>query len=248
MIAHRLKIREKTRLTKSVFTLEFMLPGLRPSPGQFFQVRVGEGLEPFLNRPISIASYRGSRLVLAVKIVGRGTEMLSRKEPGEELQLLGPFGARFKPARRRSLLIAGGIGIAPLRFLAEFLAARRTSFDLLYGVRTSGEFVFRRELARMAERAVFVAERGYKKKETVVSRLRQMALGGFEVAYACGPRPMFVALQRLDLPMPVYAFCEDFMGCGCGLCMGCAIMYQGAYRRICVDGPVFELGGIDFEV
>lgn len=248
MIGRRLKISKKVRLTESIFTLEFRVPRLRPYPGQFFQLRVGEGLEPFLNRPISIASYRDPRLILAVKIVGRGTMMLSRKEPGEELQLLGPFGARFQPRRRRSLLLAGGIGIAPLRFVAEYMAAKRVPFDLVYGVRASSEFVFRRELVRMAERAVFIAERGYKNKETVVSRLRKMALAGYEAAYACGPKSMLVALQQLDLPMPVYAFCEDFMGCGCGLCMGCAIKYRGAYRRICVDGPVFELEGIDFEV
>lgn len=247
-IAHKLKISNKVWLTKSVFTMEFILHHIRPFPGQFFQVRVNEGFEPFLNRPLSIASYKNSRLLLAVKIVGRGTKMLSMKKPGEQLELLGPFGRKFKPPRRRSLLIAGGIGIAPLRFLAEYLSAMKTGFDLLYGVRASDEFIFRNEVGRMAGRAIFVAERGYKKKETVISRLRRMDLTGYAAAYACGPRPMLIELQKLDLPVEVYAFCEDFLGCGCGLCMGCAIMYKGSYRRICVDGPVLELGGIDFEV
>lgn len=248
MVAHKLKISKKVWLTKNVFGMEFILPRIRPYPGQFFQVRVNEGFEPFLNRPVSIASYKSSRLLLAVKIVGRGTKMLSMKKPGEQLELLGPFGGKFKPARKRSLLIAGGIGIAPLRFLAEYLSARKTVFDLLYGVRASDEFVFRNKVGRMADRAIFVAERGYQKKETVVSRLRRMDLAGYAVAYACGPRTMLIELQKLNLPMPAYAFCEDFLGCGCGLCMGCAIMYKGSYRRICVDGPVLELGGIDFEV
>ncbi len=247
MNRHRLKIARKLRYAPDIFGLEFRCPGLRPWPGQFFQVQVDDNLEIFLNRPISIASYRRGRLLLVIRVVGRGTKVLSAKEPGDHITLFGPFGNAFKPARKKSLVIAGGIGMAPLHFLCEHLFDGKIGFDVLYGVRDRKEFIFRRDLKRMAERVTLVAERGYKKKETVTSRIAQMNLDGIRVGYACGPKGMLVALQRLVLPFPVHAFCEDFMGCGCGLCLGCAIKHRGTYRRICVDGPVFNLGEIDFE-
>jgi dihydroorotate dehydrogenase electron transfer subunit len=248
MALHRLKIIKKRWFTKSIFGLEFRLPGIRPLPGQFFQVQVDEGVDPFLNRPISIASYVNARLLLVVKVVGRGTRMLGTKEPGEFVKMLGPFGRRFTPSKKKSLIIAGGIGIAPLHFLAEYLFGRKIGFDVLYGVRTKDEFIFTDELVKMSERSFFVAEKGCRKKETVVSKIQKMGLGDYGAAYTCGPRDMFIALQRLNLPMPIYAFCEDFMGCGCGLCLGCAVMYKNEYHRICTDGPVLELGELIFEV
>jgi NAD(P)H-flavin reductase len=103
-------------------------------------------------------------------------------------------------------------------------------------------------MARMADRSIFVAEHGLARKDTVISAIRRMMLNKYESIYTCGPKPMLIELQKLRLPLPVYAFCEDFLGCGCGLCLGCAIKYRGEYKRICVDGPVLELGAIDFEV
>lgn len=248
MISRRLKIVRKIWFTSNIFGLEFRCPGIHPTPGQFFQIRVGEGIDPFLNRPISVASYKEGRLLLVIKVVGRGTRMLSTMEEGGHLTLFGPFGGTFRPRRMPTLLIAGGIGIAPLFFLAEYLSRKKIAFDLIYGVRTKQDFVFREEMTKMAVRSSYVAERGFKKHETVVSAMRKTRLDGYLVAYTCGPRQMLIELQKLHLPMFVYAFCEDFLGCGCGLCLGCAIKYNGAYKRICVDGPIFELGGIDFEV
>ncbi len=248
MISRRLKIFGKKWYTDSIFGLEFNYPNLKPLPGQFFQVQIDESMDPFLNRPISIASYRRGRLLMLIKVVGRGTQMLGAKEKGDQVTLFGPFGSKFRPKKRRSLLIAGGIGVAPLHFLAEYLSQNGVSFDILYGVRTNRDFILRRDLAEMADNTIWVAERGYRRKGTAVSVVKKMDLRDYEIAYTCGPREMLIALQKLDLSMPVYAFCEDFLGCGCGLCLGCAIMYKGEYKRICVDGPVLELGEIDFEV
>ena len=248
MVSRRLRIVRKIWYANNIFGLEFRCPGIRPMPGQFFQIRVGEGIDPFLNRPISVASYKDGRLLIVIKVVGRGTRMLSTKNEGDHLTLFGPFGRRFRPRRMRTLLIAGGIGIAPLLFLAEHLFRNKIAFDLIYGVRTRREIIFREEMTKMAVRSSYVAERGFKKHQTVVSAMKKMCLEDYQIAYTCGPRQMLIELQRLQMPMPVYAFCEDFLGCGCGLCLGCAIMYHGEYKRICVDGPIFELGEIDFEV
>jgi dihydroorotate dehydrogenase electron transfer subunit len=248
MISRRLEIARKTWYTQDIFGFEFYYPGIHPVPGQFFQIQVDEGIDPFLNRPISVASYKATRLRLIIKVVGRGTRMLGGKSKGEPITLFGPFGKRFRPQKKKSLLIAGGIGIAPLHFLAEHLYSNRIPFDLLYGVRTTKDFILRKEMSRMCRKSLFVAEHGLKRKETAVSAIRRLKIDDYEVIYSCGPKQMLVEMQRLNLPVPVYAFCEDFLGCGCGLCLGCAIMYKNEYRRICVDGPIFELREIDFEV
>lgn len=248
MISRNLKIVRKLRYTSEIFGLEFRCPGIRPVPGQFFQVQVDNTLDPFLNRPISVASYKNSRLLLIVKVVGRGTKILSRKNTGDTVTLLGPFGNRIRFKKEKCLLVAGGIGIAPLHFLAEYLSKAKILFDLLYGVRDRADFILRREMTRLAGKSIYVAEHGLRNKHTVVSAIKGMPLNDYRSVYTCGPRAMLVELQKLNLSLPVYAFCEDFLGCGCGLCLGCAIMYRGEYKRICVDGPILELGAINFEV
>jgi dihydroorotate dehydrogenase electron transfer subunit len=240
-------IRKRRWFTDNVFGLECYLPGINPRPGQFFQVRIGEGYDPFLNRPISIASYVRGKLLLVVKILGRGTKILSEKREGDDLTLLGPFGTGVRPVRKKSLLIAGGIGTAPLYFLAQDLYRRRVSFTFLYGTKTPADIILKNNIIKISNEAIFVTERGSQTRQTAVGAVREIDTSEYGAAYACGPRDMLRELQSLRLPMPVYAFCEDFLGCGCGLCLGCAIKYRGVYKRVCEDGPVFELEGIEFE-
>jgi dihydroorotate dehydrogenase electron transfer subunit len=236
----------KKWLNPEIFSLRIRLPGIRPKPGQFFQVRVAETLDPFLNRPISIASYEKDTLLLVIKVVGRGTALLSRKAVGDEVILIGPFGKGVKPKKKKSLLIAGGIGVAPLYFLAQRLHERKTPFTFVYGAKTAAGLVLKGDIRRRATKSVFVTEQG-RKKTTAVAALRTLDTREYSVAYACGPRAMLRSLQKMDLGIPVHAFCEDFLGCGCGLCLGCAILDRGQYKRICEDGPVFELSGITFD-
>lgn len=241
-----LTIRKKSWYNKNTFGLEVYAPRIDPQPGQFFQLRVSDGVDPFLNRPISVASYTGGKLFFIVKVVGRGTNLLSKKQVGEKLTMLGPFGTPITVRRKKSLIIAGGIGVAPLYFLAQKLNARGASCTFLYGAKRPEDIILKGHIRRVAHRALFVTEYGSKRRMTAVQAMHRLEMDDYEVAYTCGPRPMLIELQQLQLPIPVYAFCEDFLGCGCGLCLGCAISYKGTYKRICVDGPVFELSGIDF--
>ncbi len=239
-------IQRKRWLTGNVFGLEFYVPGIDPRPGQFFQVQAGEGYDPFLNRPISVASYMRGRLQLIIKVMGKGTRILSEKHEGDTVALLGPFGNGAKIARGKCLLIAGGIGAAPLYFLAQHLYRRRSNFTFLYGTKTPQDIILKSHIIKIANEAIFVTERGSRIPQTAVGAVREIDTSEYRAAYACGPRDMLQALQGLELPMPVHAFCEDYLGCGCGLCLGCAIKYRGKYQRVCEDGPVFELKGIEF--
>jgi len=243
---HTAAIEKKKWFNENIFGLELSMRGIKPMPGQFFQLRISDNLDPFLNRPISVASYLHNRLLFIIKIVGRGTRMLSEKNVGDDLTLWGPLGKGIQVKKKKSLLIAGGIGVAPLYHLAQELHKRRIDFTFLYGTKKPADLVLKNSLSKMADRTIFVTEKGSKKKMTAVAALKKIDLKEYKIAYTCGPRKMLIELQRLNLPIPVYAFCEDFLGCGCGLCLGCAIMYRGEYKRICEDGPVFELGGIEF--
>jgi dihydroorotate dehydrogenase electron transfer subunit len=246
--ARTVKLKEKRWLSPYTFSMGFYVPGINPDPGQFFQVRVDETFDPFLNRPISVASYSKNRLLLVIKVKGKGTKLLSMKEPGDEVTLLGPFGKSLRLHKGKKLLIAGGIGVAPLFFLAQHLYKRRIQFTFVYGVKTPEEMILKANIVRIAHESIFVTERGQKKRMTAVSAIQHLDHDEYDAAYTCGPREMLIDLQKMQMPIPVYAFCEEFLGCGCGLCLGCAIKFRGEYKRICTDGPVFELKEIDFDV
>jgi|UniRef100_A0A7V3RHQ3 dihydroorotate dehydrogenase electron transfer subunit len=246
MMRHRVKIQKKVWFSPSIFGIEFYLPGINPEPGQFFQIQVSNTLDPFLNRPISIADYNKNRILLIIKVVGRGTQILSRIGVGDELNIFGPFGKGVKITDKKGILIAGGIGVAPLYFLARKLKARGIDFTFIYGAKTPADLILKKELKMIAPRFDFITETGGRKRGTVLSLLEGISLSDFKVGYACGPKQMLKELKDMDLKIPIYAFCEDFLGCGCGLCLGCAIRYNGEYKRICEDGPVFELRGIEF--
>jgi len=244
---HWLEIKKKRWLSDNVFGLEFYLPGIDPRPGQFFQVRVQDTLDPFLNRPISIASYNRDKLLLVIRAIGKGTRLLSEKREGEKILLLGPFGNGVKAVRKKTLLLAGGMGIAPLYFLAQQLYKNRMNFTVLYGTKTPSEIILKTNIIKIANESIFVTESGSKRRATALSALKEIDINDYEVIYACGPKAMLIQLKAFNLSLPVYVFCEDFLGCGCGLCLGCAVKYKGEYKRICEDGPVFELNGIEFE-
>jgi dihydroorotate dehydrogenase electron transfer subunit len=247
MVRRAITIAKKIWYTRDTFGLEFSVSGISPKPGQFFQVRVSKNLDPFLNRPISAASYNRNRLLLIIRIVGQGTFLLSKKEPGDKIWLFGPLGKSIKVKKRRSLLVAGGIGVAPLLFLAQHLKKKKIPFTFLYGAYDKHDLILMSEIKRLSNTCKFVAEHGYARSRTVLQELEHTDTSVFDLAYACGPRAMLKQMQFMDLAMPIYAFCEDFLGCGCGLCLGCAIKYKGMYKRICEDGPVFQLRYIDFE-
>ena len=239
-------ITDKQQLNTDTFSLELKVSGLKLLPGNFFQIRTSETYDPYLNRPISVAEYRSSRLLFIIREVGQGTRLLHQKKIGDRIPILGPMGRGIVPVKKSSLLIAGGIGIAPLIFLAQHLSGRNIPFSLIYGVKNKNEHILKRALKKLCPDQILVHEGGPGKKMTALEALKSIDRSKFDVLYACGPRAMYIEMQKMNIEQPVYVFCEDFLGCGCGICLGCAIKVNGAYKRICTDGPVFELKGIEF--
>lgn len=243
------RIRERLRLTNDIYQLRLEAPEITRTagPGQFIQVRASTGVYPFLNRPLSIAGVDTDRLLVVFKIRGRGTRILSEKSEGDAVNLIGPLGRPVPETEgKKIILIGGGLGAAPLRFLAQVAAPRNQIFFIL-GAKIEREIILVEDIKRFATELIVTTEdgsSGYKGLAT--DRLKDM-LSRVEPdsIFTCGPEGMLRAVKTGAGGLPSFGFFEGRMGCGYGLCMGCAIkMKTGGYRRVCQDGPVFDLSAV----
>jgi dihydroorotate dehydrogenase electron transfer subunit len=190
--------------------------GLEPGvPGQFFMLSPPGRVLP---RPMSLCLALPGELAFLLDPIGPGTRALAALEPGDELDVLGPLGNGFRLDVERPLLVGGGIGIAPLPYVAERLGGA----PALLGFRSAGHA----EAAALLPGAEVVVEPEY-----VTERLEP----GYDVL-ACGPEPMLHAVAA-RAPGAQLAW-EAPMACGYGACHGCAVEIGGALRRLCVEGPV----------
>ena len=208
-------------------------------PGQFVMVSSGGH---FLRRPYSIAGVERDSVVLLVKIVGDGSSAIASVGVGMELSIFGPLGRGFPVDEVKSaLLIAGGIGIAPMLFAASELAGEEIPYLMLYGERTASLFLPDRYIppdARLATDDGSAAFSG-----SVIDMLDELDIAVYDAVFACGPEGMLVSLKRAlaHCERKLYISLEERMACGIGACYGCAVpSVSGGYLRVCTDGPVFD--------
>jgi dihydroorotate dehydrogenase electron transfer subunit len=178
------------------------------------------------------------------RVVGRGTELLGRVREGEELDVLGPLGRPVPAMRGRDvLLVAGGIGVAPLLLLAR-RAARGNRVGVVVGARTKRQLLLLREFRAVGVSVKVATDDGSAGQKGVVTRLAEKEVAGLSdpMVFACGPRAMLRdLLPRFD-PLQVWGFIEERMGCGTGICNCCALPRRGGgYVRFCEEGPVVLL-------
>lgn len=226
----------------------------RALPGQFVHIRVREGLYPFLRRPFSVAGtfpLAGTWQIL-FRVVGEGTRILSSLSRGSYLDCLGPLGSNFKTSRelKPSVLIGGGIGIAPLVFLAHYLVSiERKPIVLLYGAKTYSEMVPLERFLPQEVDVVLATEDGSVGTRGLVTEIfEERVNGGLSPGeiFACGPRPMLRILAEMNKKwhFPLQLSLEERMACGVGACLGCAVEVMGEegphYLRVCREGPVFR--------
>ena len=228
-------------------------------PGQFVQVRITpeppnlRTPEPFfLRRPFSVAQQQRNRIRIVFRTAGRGTTALGRARLGDKWNLLGPLG---KPApqfsRRDVLLVGGGIGIAPLLFLAERIYGNNRVHVLL-GARNRHELILRPEFGKLGINVSFSTDDGSLGAHALVTDTLQSVICNLQsaiapVVFACGPRPMLRRVKELTAGLESYAFWEERMGCGTGICYGCAVKRADGegYLRFCQEGPVLRMSDIE---
>ncbi len=234
-------------------------------PGQFVMVRCGE--DTLLRRPLSFHSVVMDRFALLFTVVGRGTQWLSQRQAGDSLDILGPLGNGFSiyPALHNVLLVAGGTGIAPLRFLADESLKQAKKVTLFYGAPTDVHILpgpidptnpTNRGLLTdgvlpwgiTIHKSTDDGSAGYKGLVTQLLVEQQLA-GEADQVFACGPMAMHrdMACRKQELKLegkPVQVSLELRMGCGRGVCYGCTIKTKQGLKKVCQDGPVFDLDDI----
>jgi len=233
------------RLTDEIvrLTLEDVLIARRARPGHFLAVRAGETDAPLLRRPFSLAGSDGQREVsLMFRVVGVGTRLLAGRRVGETVDAIGPLGHPFEVRTDRPvLLVAGGLGIPPIAFLARVLRAQGVPTTLYYGVRTKAELAVLGDIEEHVDRLHVSTDDGSAGHQGFISDLVERDIRGGVRVYACGPRPLLDVLIRIarDRKTPMELSFEQQMACGVGACLGCSIPTVNGYQRVCTDGPVF---------
>ena len=230
-------------------------------PGQFVMLRpAGRGF-PFLGRPLGIYSLAenasGARIEILYRAAGRGTKVISTLCEGDRIEILGPLGNRFelKPGMRTAVLVAGGIGIAPLVFLAERLSAKAApegpKMILYIGARDSANLLGIDRMKSFGAEVRVSTDDGSAGYRGPVTDLFREDLSSFDASktevFVCGPNPMLKRMGEMiaDHPVTCQVLMEERMACGMGACLGCTIEVRTPtgveYRQVCADGPVFDL-------
>jgi dihydroorotate dehydrogenase electron transfer subunit len=235
-----------------------------PDPGNFFMLSIDNGYDPLLKRPFSVHRCMGNNFQILYRVVGKGTSLLSNKKPGDVIEVIGPLGNAF-PVRKgikNIILVAGGLGIAPIFALAEHLISpnpalkkRGAKLQLFYGARTKDELLCKNELASIGIDTIVSTDDGsVGYKGNIVNVLkrhlaRHSSLVTRHSLFACGPEPMLTSLSQLAAKHNLKGFIalEQNMACGLGTCLGCTVLTKAGYKRVCKEGPVFPIGDIVWE-
>ncbi len=203
-------------------------------PGQFINIKL-EGR--FLRRPISVCDCDKESITIIYKIVGAGTEQMSRLKKGEKLDILTGLGNGFDtaPCGEKPLLIGGGVGVPPMYMLCKEFIALGKRVCVILGFNTAEEIFYEKEFQALGARTIITTVDGsHGIKGFVTDAMKNMEYTYF---YTCGPMPMFRAIEQSAVTSGQFSF-EERMGCGFGACMGCSCKTKYGSKRICKDGPV----------
>lgn len=226
-------------------------PGLLANarPGQFVKVRCGSSADPLLRRPFSLHRFDPSsgRLDLLIRRVGAGTMLLKKLKEGSMVDLLGPLGQGFTVDQKTQhvLLLAGGIGIAPLVGLAEEALLKGQSVVLVAGAASSDHVFPSALVSREAEYRIMTEDGSVGQKGLATDELKDLLTWADQV-FACGPWGMYEALNQVAFKLrysraKIQVSLEEMMACGVGACLGCVAFTKSGPQRVCKEGPVFGL-------
>ena len=205
------------------------------NPGQFVEIALPG---KFLRRPISVNDWDADSLALIYKVVGQGTEQMAQLPVGTKLDVLTGLGNGYDTALsgEKPVLVGGGVGVPPLYALCKKLLAEEKHPSVVLGFNKESEIFLKEEFEALGVPvSIATADGSVGTKGFVTDVLRGLDYSYF---YACGPMPMFRAMEQVVKTSGEYSF-EERMGCGFGACMGCSIQTKSGAKRVCKDGPVF---------
>jgi len=248
------RIVAKEEIAPGIFRITLFAPAVarEAQPGQFVHVCCGEHQSYILRRPFSIHRVVGADAFdILVREVGEGTKWLASRRPKDSVDLIGPLGRGFNVDGdfSRAMIVAGGMGIAPMVFLAGKIAENKVKVYTVMGAAGRTQLLDFMDLKRLTRRIAVATEDGSQGHKGLVTDIlsKEIEESGPERIFACGPaamlRPVAGISRRFGIPCQVSL--EARMACGVGACLGCAIEAREGYVKVCSDGPVFsadELG------
>ena len=258
MLEQTVQIVANERDTDPYFRLVVCAPQIAPlvQPGQFVHVRILPLKHALLRRPFSIFQISEDTLSVLYKSVGQGTDVLSRMQPGDELNMIGPLGHGFTVPQRGGeipLLVAGGYGMAALYLLAQRSPQKGVVF---VGGRRRVDILCEEEFRALGWEVRVTTEDGSHGEKGLVTHALQAELGrrapGRKL-FACGPTPMLKAVGQLaaEFNLPAELSLDEHMACGIGVCLACVIPIKTGdgweYQRTCTEGPVFDSRQVAWE-
>ncbi len=260
MIQQQATIRFNNQVAPDCYHLGLACEGdfVKAAPGQFVMARFGPQSSPLLRRPFSICGRLGDAdcfegIELLIKVVGQGTCFLANMRAGESVDLLGPLGHGFRlDSRYKTIyLAAGGIGIAPVRFLASELVARGVDpggIHLFLGGRSRNDLLCREHFKLLGISLTVTTDDGSDGDQCLITDPLEIAIRKRkpDMVYACGPHGMLACVARIAerCQAPCQVSIETMMACGMGVCLGCAVesrRQQDHYLHACIHGPVFDI-------
>lgn len=241
----KIKIISNKKIAKNHYSLFFKIATKNVKPGQFFNIRITKKHEPFLRRPFGAHKIKKNGIEILYKVVGKATKVLSQKEKGEFLDILGPLGNGFTIKKNETaFLVGGGHGVAPLYALSEKLLKSSCEVRAFIGAWSKEHVVCDKELKKIGTKVYVATDDGSKGYKGLVTNLLKKNLknNNKSTIYACGPKPMLKAIAKLSksYKIPCQLSLEEYMACGIGTCLGCAVKTKDGYKMVCKDGPIFD--------
>lgn len=244
----RVAVVSNDRITEGVGLLVLDAPRTSGSiaPGQFVHLRIAVDADFMLRRPFSVFRAGSGRLEILYQVVGRGTRVLAGMATGSRMDLIGPLGRGWwiPDGTAHALVVAGGLGAAPMGMLVEELARRGVAVTMAQGAPTEGRLLARDLFDAVCRRSEVATDDGSAGMCGLVTDLADdlMAAARPDIVYVCGPEPMqrIVAAQASAAGVSCQVSLERLMACGVGACLSCVVSTTHGRKRACVDGPVFD--------
>lgn len=249
---------EHKQLNENLYEIEFICPDIsfKCEPGQFVHIKAGVNNEPLLRRPFSLydVDKQLGSIKLLYKIVGKGTRLLTNIRTKESIDVMGPLGRGFSlpESSKNVLLIGGGVGIAPLVYLARVLKNHQCNVKVLHGTENRRQLVAFDKLREIGAEFLPSTNDGSCGFRGLVTELlrKKIDVRKIDYIYTCGPEPMMAAVAEFakEKGIPGEVSLEEYMACGVGACLGCARKLKSQdshYKKVCVDGPVFSMADVE---
>lgn len=236
-----LKVESNIRLEGNTYELKLSGAYGDIKTGQFVEISL-DGF--YLRRPFSVADYEKGIITLIYKVVGQGTKAMTELVSGNKLNCLIGLGNGFNISKaKKPLIIGGGIGVAPLYYLAKEFNKKGITPTIVLGFKNNDEIFYIKQFSDIGKTIIATDDGSFGFHGNVIDAIKAKNID-YDYYYACGPMVMLKSLA--DFSTAGELSLEARMGCGFGACMGCSILTVNGTKRVCKEGPVFDASEVIF--